>query len=490
MAFKNKIKGFSLIELIVWITISLLLMVSVWVFVTSWMQNIFIQQKSMQNVSNLNDFVSLLYDYFGHISPDKNILFWDNKLIFKSKKNDDIWWFTYIWLESLENFFCKESSNNETNHIFIKNFIPFVEVWENLENLYDIYESKYVLVWDKEYKSLQKEHVIVDKNWDIVVWRNVYWINFQDWEKAKKVYLNSPTWLATDWKNLFISDTLNNRILYLNDNDEVYTLLEEKDWIEEATWLYFDKDEKSLYISNSWRGEILKLSSNRVVIPKIITFINKEELSSVWSIKLWFYRDWEKFDLDKSIKLNFSEHEKHDIEIIENYLLYEFKKEIIQSWAVIGEENTTFNFEANVEYQLRLENLLDFEKPWVYSYEIELWANIIEWYFFTQWDEDLTTKNDNSLEVVRKEWLSYPSWIWWKGENDFYDISLSNLESFNLKYEQDYDFILNTPIDSLELTKESDLLNIILKYYKNYDCNYVEESKNQINTFLYKINLK
>ncbi len=67
MATKNKIKAFSLVELIVWITISMLLMVSIWVFVNSGMKNIFLQQKSLEFASNINDFSNTLYETFSNI---------------------------------------------------------------------------------------------------------------------------------------------------------------------------------------------------------------------------------------------------------------------------------------------------------------------------------------------------------------------------------------------------------------------------------------
>ena len=40
--------AFTLIELVVWITISMLLMVSVGIFVSSWMSNITLQKKSFR----------------------------------------------------------------------------------------------------------------------------------------------------------------------------------------------------------------------------------------------------------------------------------------------------------------------------------------------------------------------------------------------------------------------------------------------------------
>ena len=49
---QNSKYWFTLVELIVGITISMILMVSVWIFVSSGMQNIFNQQKSLENSSH------------------------------------------------------------------------------------------------------------------------------------------------------------------------------------------------------------------------------------------------------------------------------------------------------------------------------------------------------------------------------------------------------------------------------------------------------
>ena len=60
-------KAFTLIELVVWITISMLLMVSVGIFVSSGMQNIFNGQKVLENTDDFTTFSNNLLTSFNLI---------------------------------------------------------------------------------------------------------------------------------------------------------------------------------------------------------------------------------------------------------------------------------------------------------------------------------------------------------------------------------------------------------------------------------------
>ena len=84
------------------------------------------------------------------------------------------------------------------------------------------------------YHTDQKLNSLI-KNDDssIVVWKEIAWDEFEDWVNWTDIYLNSPTWLASDFFDLlFISDTLNNRVLaYDTNSKKIYKLLDEKDWL-------------------------------------------------------------------------------------------------------------------------------------------------------------------------------------------------------------------------------------------------------------------
>ena len=57
---KHQKKAVTLVELLVWITISMILMASVGVFLSSWLKNIFMQEKSIENLFSINDFFDKL----------------------------------------------------------------------------------------------------------------------------------------------------------------------------------------------------------------------------------------------------------------------------------------------------------------------------------------------------------------------------------------------------------------------------------------------
>ncbi len=137
MALKNKImnKAFSLVELIVWITISMILMVSVGIFVNSWMQNIFIQQAAINNASNLNDFAKDVYNTFWNLENTWSIHLTNSWIVIKSAREFDKWWFSYVWITQIDEYFCwNDSEESITNHVYIKNFIPFEESGESINS--------------------------------------------------------------------------------------------------------------------------------------------------------------------------------------------------------------------------------------------------------------------------------------------------------------------------------------------------------------------
>lgn len=498
MASKNKIKAFSLIEIIVWITISVLLMVSIWVFVTSWMQNIFSQQKVMDESSKNNDFFSLLYEVINNIE-DKNQLFYgEDFIVFKWKRNYDSWWFTYIWVEEKDSYYCLDTLKEK--HIFIKNFIPFIEEKETINNLNSILESQLVKYNWKEYKSIQKEHKIVSGSWKILIWRWVFWSDFEEWQDALKISLNSPTWLATDWEVLYFSDTLNDRVLYMKDW-KVYKLLDETDWLKEPTWLHYDENNKALYIANSWKGEVLSFSSQKLSIPTNLKF-SQIEGNSVWKIKISFFRNNELLNISPNLWVSkFSFLDSQSDLIFEkqsslNSLVYDFKKEINNSGS-ISKEDYRVDFYKDSEYSFDIQNTWDFLEEWVYTYEIELWNSKNKYYYFTQWDGKVYTKGDNTLERIHY-WLSYPTWIWWKDSfNDFvvskdkFAQKLWWVENTITKLKSDeFDIITTLPVDSFLVKEKNSLITIIIKYFKSYNCENLDENSKNIRTYINKIDLK
>jgi hypothetical protein len=122
--------------------------------------------------------------------------------------------------------------------------------------------------------------------------------------------------------------------------------------------------------------------------------------------------------------------------------------------------------------------------------------------YFVLSDNSIVTKHDNVLKVITW-WLSYPTWIYYDWTNilvnDFLTRekltisvtwslintwSLSKFDFSTFDYNKKFDEILNTPINSIVYNYTSNLLTIILKYYKSYNCYDNNEKVNR--TFILK----
>lgn len=482
MATKNKIKAFSLVELIVWITISMLLMVSIWVFVNSGMKNIFLQQKSLEFASNINDFSNTLYETFSNIHNSGSINLTSSWIIFKSKMDFSKWWFTYVWSSIINNYFCDDinSESTNSNHIFIKNFIPFFEnsgdtnylTWSVIHN------------WIT-YISHQKEHKITDSSWNTIVWKWVFWDLFEEWLSWTWIYLNNPTWMSSDSEVLYISDTLNNRVLYLSWST-IHKLLDENDWLVEPTWLYYNSN--TLYISNSWKWEILRITSESNTPPtKTLSFSWITE-NNIDSFTIEFFRNKIPHNIT-SLTIDNWDFDTTPWDMMDfDWNIY---THTFMSWSTIEYKN----FLWTNTYDIILNNLNNFSQTWVYSMKLRIWNSERNYYYFTNGDNRVYTMDDNKIEVVRT-WLSYPNGIWWNPWTNL----LPNNWNFNifdtgtisnLAPDLENDIILRNPIYNLDISIDDwNLLNIVLKHYKNYNCYNLDENKEKIWTFLLKNILK
>ena len=481
-----KTKAFTLVEILVWISISMILMISVWLLVSGGIKNITSQEKVLDNISDFTITETKLNNIFSNINNNFKPIKTNSWIILKINNSFNEWWFVYIWStwSSILNWdwiYCLSWSEDiNTNHIFIKNFIPFEENSEDIFNDFNsTMESKEIIINYKKYKSIQKEHKIVIQNWtnwETIIWKEIFWDKFKNWNSWKDIYLNSPTWLAKIWNNLIISDTLNNRVIYYDTtNDKVYKLLDENDWLIEPTGLYYDTPNKILYISNSWRWEIVKLSSKNITSPELIlNWINKSNISE-FNIE-FFNENWPHniiniWNIDIDI-------ENHTQVIWDNYSKSWNKLTFTFSWW------TTHNFTNSY---IKINNITNF--IWSGTYYVKLDINNKIYPYFIQWDNKVVTIWDNTL--INNWWLKYPTGIWWNWANDFKETwyftwSTTNNIIFNKKY----DYILETPIKNLDINYDSGkkLLNLELKYFKKYNCFNLDEKIER--TFILKKNFK
>ena len=529
--------AFTLIELIVWITISMLLMVSVGVFMSSGMQNIFMQQKVLENVEDITDFSHQIFTALHLIQSwavsVENTGSW---IIFKRWQHFWDGWFSYIGTQIIDEAYCSsDADETNTNHLFIKSFIPFEEVWEDMFSDYDdILKSQLENAGWTIFQSIQKDHSIINfTTKEIVIGKWVFGDSFTDWAKATDIYLNSPTWLTSSWNILFLSDTLNNRVLYYDtDTQKIFILLDESDGLDEPTGLHYDNWD--LIIANSGKWEILKYSSKTTnlkldidtdidtdidKLKKIelelypwITSISEPNATadfifwgdiipnagndyftgSMNTVTYWLSNFWNTFQTTPNTicSSNYTKYYEDTWDIIKEeiqncntstgtlrkYRWLAFQN--IQEW-----DNIQISTLWNIEW-------VDITRTWNYITKLSLsWQ---DGYFttflplFTISDNDILTPWDNTLEVLHS-WLSYPTWVW--GENlwqfnEFWDGVYSDLE-----YSSSDDILLDTPISELDISLTLwDLLSLVLKYYKSYNCYNIDDNAKR--TMIFYKNIK
>ena len=548
--------GVTLVELIVWISITMLLMISIGIFVSSWLSNIFIQDKSLWNMFSINDFSNEIRKTTENLEKKVSIIS-SEKVIFKRKRNLDEWWFAFIWTFE-KNDFCENWE--KTKHIFIKNFIPF-KIWWKLTNK--------VKVWD--FTSDQKENKIF-KNEDLIIWANSFSrenISEVSWEKVK---LNWPTWLALYRNELYISDTLNNRILKMKKNWKVSEIMNQKAWLEEPTGLLFDWE--TLYIANSWKWEILKYQKKNYSPSYKIEFDLKTK-TDFNKIKLTYIKnivedDESLFKIEKNEKNKILEKLKKseidDVEINENYKIFyknqkweeyseiikesEYKEKILdknyipkriekeiyfytskltdnqeidKQELILSEsektllEKETFKSGLDIGFVKQEKSFYERETKktinpdWTekkekkffkiknfkiqkFSLDLPKFTDFWEWSFsikveLIDWEEKqnfveekkIFSNFEKELKVV-ENWLNYPNNI-----NSIWNYETFDLSSpFEIDFDKNYDKMLELPIKSLEISKNWDMLNIILKYYRNYNCDDPDWNEARVSTLLIK----
>ena len=104
---------------------------------------------------------------------------------------------------------------------------------------------------------------------------------------------------------------------------------------------------------------------------------------------------------------------------------------------------------------------------------------------YTKEFEEKTKIFFNDLRELKqvKNNLKYPYKI--NSTSDFVEFDMQNPWDF-INFDENFDIMLEVPIKSLEVSKDGNFLNIIVKYYKNFDCENLDLNEQKINTLLLK----
>lgn len=471
---KHQKKAVTLVELLVWITISMILMASVGVFLSSWLKNIFVQEKSIENLFSINDFFDKLNTSIKNIKNKNEIEIKKSSdfdsIIFRKKQDYNNDWFTYIWTTKYD--FCKTGQKNE-NIIFIKNFIP----------------RKNQTLETKNFLINPEENKVFKKDWTVLIWKYFYWKEKEaEKNNLKEIILNNPTSLAEDENgNLFIVDSSNNRILlYEKESEKIYNFLSEET-LDLPTEIKFDW--KNLKIVNTWKKEILEYKDKtpKIDFQKNLNIVWEKEyeikISKIPQKEYWLFdeKEADSLFLDKNkiknifetnFKLEFWDSPEKENWKISQYFKIKRKipkveKQKKEAWKSEKEEEL-----KPIKLNVNLVDFLDLQK--------EKNSNS-KYYFYFDEKENWELFFDNSEKKLEKTqaWNFFYSVDW-----DFLD--LKNPWNFAVFNELN-DFFLENPISSLKIDKNGDFLNLIIKYYRNFDCQNLDLNEKKIKTLFIKI---
>lgn len=237
---KNK-AWFTLIEILIAVGISAILMTSLTIFISSAVKNNIRNEKLLQNET-------------------KNVLF-ENELI-KLTSNPKLQlinsganfgWDYLTWY-----FFKSEAPNLPITFVWIKTFTGYCDAFSGItDDSWEVfkltikqiaYPTNFMAWWytiDFTWNTIS--------NWVSVIWTWYPW-NILNTTSATGTELNSPAWVYFKSPYLFITDTLNDRILiYDTATKNINKFLWIENWISKPTSLHITWNDIYISSSGNWK---------------------------------------------------------------------------------------------------------------------------------------------------------------------------------------------------------------------------------------------
>lgn len=352
----KKTQAFTLVELIVGVTISMILMVSVWAILSSWVENILKQEKIISNTQNFWESIEQIYENFENIE-NTYIFSTQSGSLFKSKNYFQKIGFWYLGVINQSDSYCPlESEVTQTQHLSWNFFFPYEEIWEDfLNNFSDISTAE---SWNYTVDTLSHQ---VKENGNIIMWKNNFWYDFAQWDDGTNIWLNTPTGIVEAEWWFFLSDTWNHRVLFYKDG-KTYLIADRHDGLEQPSWLAYSGS--TLYIANSWKWEILTFSAQQYSQnpPLEIQFQPDRDYGSIDRFELIF--TWASFNPDINIskddfwfdEINFKKNEDY-FQLDNNILKYYFSdfnstRADIVNWPISGcTDGVEYSVDSNSKVQ-------------------------------------------------------------------------------------------------------------------------------------------
>ncbi len=553
-------------------------MVSVSVFVSWGLQHLFSQKKMLDGQGSEMVFLKNITEYTNSI--DLSYIFsFSGGVLFHTQQS--FWNAPWILVSQKEMpfFYCQSGSlYPNTSHAIISQIFPYEWEGSDMSSLKSFdangiqiypYENKILYggviltgsylapttaaltgstlyisdtLWNSIYKF---DTNFLWNPWVKIIWESSFWGTVAASWNPLSSFLNNPTWL-TWWENsLFIADTKNNRILKWDEySNKIEEFLTSQDGLKEPTGLLYDDVRKSLFIVNSWKGEILEYTSfSGSSIPNLDISFSPWTLTWVTQIRVEFLTTWGNISATPAFSgitltedyqtgstdifdyyiSNFSQTETSSLNIslpwctpsTRKYLEWMIpKKEVITcSSASTGSIqklywNNTLSFNYGTTYWINLQNIIgNFSENKSYAAKLSLlnatgdivWQNYYP--FFTKGDNKILTASDNRLRVL-KSGLQYPTGIYKSWGNIFiydfferkkkeFDIAWIEIGSINLapfdfqnKSPHFSDTILSLPTSSIQSNIWGNMFDLQIQYFKNFSC--FDDSKSILKTLLLK----
>lgn len=412
-------KAFTLIELIVTITITSLILVILWVTYPKFMETLWEQKEKLnfQQTFVLDSFYvnNIIEDSTNYISSYSSWVF-NNNSSYLSLLNWQ-WRYHYSVIYQWDEDGKIISSWNDKK-INVKNTFLY---------------SSFVKIGSDIYFTNPWKHTIEKYSSGQIQSQVMYWITWESgFSNVNKWIFNTPTWLATDWTNLYISDSWNNCIRAINLSNWIIQKVAGNcntswfnDWESYSTWTILTQSlfdfptsiefyNNNLYISDTFNNRIRKIDFSEW---KIFTL--------VWDNERWFNFD---NGLAENVNIN------SPLAMIKTFSWIIFWDTLNWKIRYLNEENnqlTTIIWidkvwnnkqESNIKYIKNYYNsYLQKYSSWFYFND--LYRGIIYdynfWWDLIIWNKDDTVKkifwsNDNNLLIN------------WDFENDINSISSTN----------------------------------------------------------------
>ncbi|MGE4444262.1 MAG: type II secretion system protein J [Candidatus Altimarinota bacterium] len=467
---KNNNFAFTLIEILVGVSISVIIMISVGVFVTSGIKNITIQKSILNQES---EYISLFDDLDDIFSNNFDIISSSNTGLFVKTEG-----FKFgkpllydFGIKTLTGV-CENDSEIPVKYLEFKNYNPFI-------------------LSSGPFSGSYLRHEIYSSIGGKIAGMGFFGDNFTNEMLGSGVFLNNPGGLSRDGGlKTFFSDTGNNRVLYYSGS-RVYLLGDIEYGLYQPTGLLYNAGE--LFILNSGKNELWKISS-KVGVPKEIDLVgNMLKNISFDRISLGMSDNFDisgSYETGSFIFSGFSPNVGDSVSSSSSEIIYAFSgAKSLSSGDVYGIKIPTFTGNFNsygtsyVDVKFYAETTLVYQK--IFPYVVNSDTNI-----FTLIDNDIKIftggldgyYTDISLQganVLLKDYVHKKQLVLTQNGALVSSGTLSTLPTFETTTKM-YDI----KVKDMQINNSGGIMTFKLDYYKNFDC--YNPDANIVRTFLFK----